>query len=689
VGSHILAKVHYEESRTVGLREAGDPSAFAPEVELWNTGQRQIDPWNTTVLDLFRDAVRRAPDAPAISDAHESISYRSLWNFAAGFRARLIAQGIEPGDMVAIAAKRSIATIAAILGVTMAGGCYVPIDLEEFSASILRRLAERAGLRRWIADADARRSAGSVIWMGSPVVALEDISCPAGGDLAEIPAVAITPDSPLYVMFTSGSTGLPKGVLVPHRAVVRLVTGQNFIDFGPEHTFLLHSPLSFDASTLELWGSLLHGSRLVVAPDRRLGLDDYAQLLNQQRVTTLWLTAAMFHLAAAHAPEMFTPLSQLLFGGDVIAPRDVERIRIRYPALHMVNGYGPTENTTFTCCYTVPVDYRADGALPIGTPIFHTSIHVLDSDGREVAVGQEGELATGGAGVALGYLGHPELTAERFVPDTFSKEHDAMLYLTGDRVRQIKDGTLEFLGRLDSQVKIAGHRVELGAIESSILSSPLVDDAAVLVLTRLSGEKQLVACLSLQRPTKDAEPQLRGWLRVRLSRASIPQHWIFFEHLPININGKLDRNALRSKCEALLLTSVPSSSQAASPAIQQVNAAGGELLDASEIMSYLQQLWASLIGRPSVGIDETFFDIGGTSVLLIEMHARLKTQFAATPSLVDMFAFPTPRLLAARLLTGREAGTQSQQSEQRGQRQRTAMLARRSTPVKSGADGAQ
>jgi hypothetical protein len=231
--------------------------------------------------------------------------------------------------------------------------------------------------------------------------------------------------------------------------------------------------------------------------------------------------------------------------------------------------------------------------------------------------------------------------------------------------------------------------VELGAIESSILSSPLVDNAAVLVLTRLSGEKQLVACLSLQRPTKDAEPQLRGWLRVRLSRASIPQHWIFFEHLPININGKLDRNALRSKCEALLLTSVPSSSQAASPAIQQVNAAGGELLDASEIMSYLQQLWASLIGRPSVGIDETFFDIGGTSVLLIEMHARLRTQFAATPSLVDMFAFPTPRLLAARLLTGREAGTQSQQAEQRGQRQRTAMLARRTTPVKSGADGGQ
>ncbi len=684
VGTNVLAKVHCEESRTLSLREVGYTAMSAPDPE--------PDPWNTTVLDLFRTIVYRSPHAPAISDTQVSLTYVELWNFAAAFRARLVAQGIRPGDMVGIAASRSIATVAAILGVVMAGGCYLPVDLEEFSASVLARLAERSGLRHWIADANARQSASSVVWTGCPVLALEDVSCFIDGDLAGIPDPAIDANSPLYVMFTSGSTGLPKGVVIPHRAVVRLVTGQNFLRFGPEQTFLLHSPLSFDASTLELWGSLLHGSRLVLAPARRLGLDDYAELLDQQRVTTLWLTAAMFHLAAEHTPQMFAPLNQLLFGGDVIAPRYVERIRILYPDLHMVNGYGPTENTTFTCCYVVPSDYRADGTLPIGTPVAHTSIHILDPNGQQVPFGHEGELATGGAGVALAYLAQPEATAERFVPDTSSERPGARLYLTGDRVRQRQDGVIEFLGRMDSQVKIAGHRVELGAIESSISSSPLVVDAAVVAVAPLSGEKQLVACVSLLRATEDAEAQLRYWLGERLSRASVPQHWLFLEHLPINSNGKLDRAALRASCEALLLTPVSPSSHVVAPVLAELNAADREVpqaLNAAGIMSHLQQMWAASLGRPSVGSDESFFDLGGTSLLLIEMHARLKTQFAATPSLVDMFAFPTPRSLAERLYAGRTSSCPSQGAEQRGQRQRAAMLARRNSPALAGKDGAR
>jgi acyl-coenzyme A synthetase/AMP-(fatty) acid ligase len=478
-------------------------------------------------------------------------------------------------------------------------------------------------------------------------------------------------------MFTSGSTGLPKGVVIPHRAVARLVTGQDFIEFDAAHTFLLHSPLSFDASTLEFWGSLLHGSRLVIAPGRSLGLDDYAQLILQQGVTTLWLTAAMFHLAAEHTPELFAPLRQLVFGGDVISPRHVERIRSLYPELRMVNGYGPTENTTFTCCYVVPREYRAEGTLPIGQPIAHTTVHILDADHNELPAGESGELATGGAGVALGYLGRPQETAERFLADTFSDRPGALLYLTGDRAISRLDGTIEFLGRIDRQVKIAGHRVELAAVENALSASPLVADAAVVVLTVPSGEKQLVACVALTSPGQNTEATLRAWLQARLSRTSTPQHWLFLERLPINANGKLDRHALQILCETRLIAANPDHPKPAVTSQDEATAQRDNGGDEARTMAYLQDLWATLLGRTAVAADENFFDLGGTSLLLIEMHARLHGEFASTPSLVDMFAYPTSRSLAARLCVGQATTVETGAGELRGQRQRAAMLARR------------
>lgn len=644
-----------------------------------------IDPWKTTVLELFRNAVYRTPHAVAISDGRTSLTYAQLWNFAAAFRDRLAAQGIRAGEMVGLAADRSIQTVAAILGIVQAGACYVPLNLQEFPASILVPLVDQTGLRHWIADATARQSRDFSLLAKGVVIPLESVSRPAADppvsdQPVSIPEAAIQPDSPLYVMFTSGSTGLPKGVVVPHRAVVRLVSGQNFMRFGPEQNFLLHSPLSFDASTLELWGSLLHGSRLVVAPSGRLGLDDYARIIREQGVTTLWLTAAMFHMAAEHTPEMFAPLNQLLFGGDVIAPHSVEQVRGLYPALHMVNGYGPTENTTFTCCFVVPPEYRVEGSLPIGSPISHTTVYVLNPEGGEVEPGEEGELVTGGAGVALEYLAQAEASAERFVLDTFSAKPGTKLYRTGDRVRQRKDGVVEFLGRFDRQVKIAGHRVELDAIESILASSPLVAEAAVVVLTPPAGEKQLAAGIVLTSNTQAAESQLREWLQDRLSSISIPQHWFFLERLPMNANGKLDRNALRTQCEALLQSRAaidgekPVSTASHAPL---ENEEEQDALSAPAIMQFLQQLWARLLGRNAIGSDESFFDLGGTSLLLIEMHSRLRARFIAVPSLVDMFAFPTPRLLAKRLAAGREAEHKVASADQRGQRQRAALLARR------------
>lgn len=655
------------------LREPATPRAPISNA----TSSANSDVWDRTVLELLSDSVHRLPNSTALQEAQQTLTYAELWNFAAAFRAGLVDQGVKPGDLVGVAADRSLATVAAILGVVMAGACYVPIEIREFSASVLGQIRESSGLRAWITDAKAWQTADPALWEGCSILSVEAIARPAGEELAKVPPVALHGESPLYVMFTSGSMGMPKGVVVPHRAVVRLVTGQQFMQFRPEHTFLLHSPLSFDASTLEFWGSLLHGSRLVVAPARSLGLDDYTQLIREQGVTTVWLTAAMFHLAAEHTPEMFAPLSQLLFGGDVISPRHVERIRKLYPGLYMVNGYGPTENTTFTCCYSVPLNYRAEGALPIGSPIAHTTVHILDTDHKAVAAGQSGELATGGAGVALGYLGRPEATVERFLPDTFSKRAGAMLYLTGDRALERPDGTIEFLGRIDRQVKIAGHRVELAAVENALSASPLVADAAVVVLTVPSGEKQLVACVALAAPAQNAETALRAWLQARLSRTSTPQHWLFLERLPINANGKLDRSALQTTCETRLLHSEAGHAVPANKLAEETTATTLGAEDENKTIIHLQQMWAALLGRDAVGADENFFDLGGTSLLLIEMHARLNAEFSSTPSLVDMFAFPTSRMLAARLCAGQQTAGKTAAGELRGQRQRAAMLARR------------
>jgi len=663
-------------------RDEGTPNRDKREqvdrsIPAGNAVSAEASPSSSTILQLFSAVVHRAPSSIALADAQQSLTYAELWNYADAFRARLVAAGMKPGDRVGVAATRSVGTVAAIVGIVMAGGCYVPMDVKEFSAAVLSQIRESSGIRFWVADEKTRQIADSAPWAECFLMAIEEIAVPSGTVPVAIPSIQLDGESPLYVMFTSGSTGLPKGVVVPHRAVARLVTGQDFIEFDAVQTFLLHSPLSFDASTLEFWGSLLHGSRLVVAPSRSLGLDDYTQLILQQGVTTLWLTAAMFHLAAEHTPELFAPLRQLVFGGDVISPRHVERIRTLYPALRMVNGYGPTENTTFTCCYVVPKDYRAEGTLPIGRAIAHTTVHILDADHISLPMGEPGELATGGAGVALGYLGRPEATAEKFIADPFSIRPGALLYLTGDRAVALPDGTIEFLGRIDRQVKIAGHRVELAAVENALSASPLVADAAVVVLKVPTGEKQLVACVALASPTQNAEATLRALLQARLSRTSTPQHWIFLDRLPINANGKLDRSALQTLCETRLIAANPEHSKAAPKPQESAAARRESTADETKTIAYLQGMWASLLGRTAVAADENFFDLGGTSLLLIEMHARLHTEFASTPSLVDMFTYPTSRSLAARLCAGQSTKAQAGAGELRGQRQRAAMLARR------------
>lgn len=609
------------------------------------------------------------PAAPAVSDAMLELDYAGLWNFSAGYRDRLVALGVRPGDAVCVASERSVPTVAAILGTVLAGAVYVPVELESLNGSLADLLTQKS-IRYCVAPSAALRRMPELA-AAYTVLLIESVPLPAHEPPVKVELPPIAGDDPLYVMFTSGTTGSPKGVVVPHRAVARLVAGQSYLDFGPDHTFLLHSPLAFDASTLELWGSLLTGARLVIAPARTLGLADYSQLIEHQKITTLWLTAGVFHLAAEHAPQIFTGLSQLIFGGDVISPQAVERVRAKFPALRMVNGYGPTENTTFTCCYVVPASYAAEGSLPIGAPLASTTVAVLDVAGNPVAPGEAGELVTGGLGVALGYWKDEAATAAKFLQDPQGAA-GARRYRTGDRVRQRPDGMYEFLGRIDSEVKIDGRRVDLAEVERVLRTCPGVQECAVLVVVPPTGSKRLVAYAALPEGSPRSEARIRAWLAERVIPAAMPQQIQVLDRLPVNRNGKVDRAALA----ALRTAAFQEFSTTQEPAPQR-SAVPQSANSPAALEQELCRDWSGLLGREGLGPDSNFFELGGTSLLLIELHVRLTRRYSNMPSLAEMFDLPTPRLLAARLLQRQEDSRPMLLARDRGERQRLALASRR------------
>ncbi|HEY2740507.1 MAG TPA: amino acid adenylation domain-containing protein, partial [Thermoanaerobaculia bacterium] len=352
-------------------------------------------------------------------------------------------------------------------------------------------------------DSDVRCVVGDEATVGrlpAHLVACSLIVPPSTGGEAlpsDIPLVpGLGGEALAYVMYTSGSTGRPKGAAVPHQAVVRLVRETGYMRFGPDHVFLQLAPISFDASTLEIWGALLHGSRLVIMPPQAVSLAELGRAIEQHGVTTLWLTAGLFHQLVEHHLELLRPVRQLLAGGDVLSVPHVRKVLAGLPDTQLINGYGPTENTTFTCCHPVGPEHL-DTSVPIGRPIANTWVHLLDDQGQPVPIGVAGELCTGGAGLARGYLGRPELTADRFIPDPLSGP-ESRLYRTGDLARRLPDGTVEFLGRLDHQVKIRGFRIELGEIEARLAEHPAVLQSVVLAREDVPGDRRVVAYILQQ-----------------------------------------------------------------------------------------------------------------------------------------------------------------------------------------------
>ena len=576
-----------------------------------------------SIPEAFDQAATRFRDEGALAGDAVHLTYAQLAARSDRIGAWLRARGIGRGHTVGLFAQRSVDTIAAILGILKAGAAYVPLD-PAYPKKLLQYIYEDSLPSAMLVQESLLASRPQdVFWKG------EALRLDADMELPDSPPGAwswpqIEPDDVAYIMYTSGSTGRPKGVIVPHRAVLRLVIDNDFATVGPDEVILQMAPLSFDASTFEIWGALLNGGKLAVVSNPYPSLDDIAAEIARHGVTTMWLTAGLFHLMVDNNLEGLRPLRQLLAGGDVLSPPHIVKALRALPGCRLINGYGPTENTTFSCCYTVPRDYDGSTSLPIGKPIRQTDALILDESMQPVGIGAEGELYVGGAGVALGYLKRPELTAERFIRLAGGK----LVYKTGDRVRMRADGNLEFLGRQDRQVKINGKRVELDEIEARMRATGLVQDAAVVCPPGTVGHRSIIGFVTAKGPL-DIE-KLRRMLRDDLPDYMVPASITQLDSFPLSATGKVDRAQL-----PVSTSKTPDDIRGRAP------------LNATE--AALRDIWRKVLGTQAVGVDDNFFDLGGTSLGLIEVHAQIKRSMSTDITVVEMFQYPRISALTERI----------------------------------------
>ena len=580
-------------------------------------------PWDRCVHELFEQQAAETPDSAAL------ICGEAVWTYSRlNERANQIAQnlrelGVQPDSIVALKLERSAETIAAILGVLKAGGAYAPLSPNDPPARLEALLHDLKPVT---------------------LVGQDGILRPVDNRPPEVNRVAPNSRNLAYVMFTSGSTGTPKGVMVEHRSVVRLVRNTNYVTLDDKQVFLQLAPLAFDASTFEIWGALLNGSALAIMPAAMPSLAEVAHAIEQFHVTTLWLTAGLFHSMVDHHLESLAHVKQLLAGGDVLSPSHVRRFLDAAPSSRLINGYGPTEGTTFTCCYSVPAIHPADAPVPIGRPISNTRVYILDSNLQPVGVGETGELYAAGDGIARGYLARPELTAEKFLHDPFSREPGARMYRTGDLARFRPDGVVEFLGRADNQVKLQGFRVETGEIETLLNQHRLVAQSAVVLREGRSEQKTLLAYVAPSNCVRPEPAELRDYLKEKLPAYMVPAQFIVLDTLPLNTNGKVDRAALltSSRADPLVCGRPPGRPRAHT--------------SESRTQRIVSEAWSGALGIASPDLDTPFFDLGGTSLLLLQVQAVLNKRTGADIAVQDLFRFPTIRSLAAFL----DASTQEE-----------------------------
>jgi amino acid adenylation domain-containing protein len=604
-----------------------DKHERAQLLHAWNATERDY-PKHENLHQLFERQARCSPEACAVVLGRERLSYAELNARANRLAHRLRALGVGPDVLVGLYVRRNPSMVVALLAILKAGGAYVPLDPEypaERLGLMLRDTAAPVVITEKGLHAQLPASHAQVLCVDSDDQAW-----------ARLPDHNLDPTAQphhlAYVIYTSGSTGTPKGVAVPQQAVARLVIATDYVRLGAADVVAQASSSSFDAATFEVWGALLNGAQLVMVPKNVLLSGTALQrCIELHGINTMFLTTGLFNEHAAHTPALFGRLDQLLFGGEAVDPIAVRRVLDTAPPRRLLHVYGPTETTTFATWHEVArADVALSTAIPIGRPIANTRCHVLDANLQPAPVGAVGELYVGGAGLARGYLNRMDFTAERFVADPFRPGE--RLYRTGDRARYRNDGNLEFVGRMDQQVKIRGFRVEPGEIEAALGACPGVQKCAVLAREDQPGVKRLVAyVVSATGTPPPSARELRDRLAAQLPPYMVPSAVVALEAMPLTANGKLDRAALP----------VP-------------EASGGECestrgAPSDDLERDLQSIWEAMLGIHPIGVEDSFFDIGGHSLLAIRLLDAVERRFGRTLGLATLFEGPTIRGQAALL----------------------------------------
>jgi amino acid adenylation domain-containing protein len=614
------------------------------------------------IHSIFEQRAAAAPDAVAVQVDGRGFNYRELNDRANALATELRRRGVGPDVIVGLFLERSFELIAGMLGILKAGGAYLPID-PAYPAERIKFMLEDAKVPVLLTQ---QSLAARLPSLSAAVVCLDSPNpWPAAPTAVTTPVPAHTDEQLAYVIYTSGSTGKPKGALITHRNVVRLFQQtDHWFRFNAADKWTMFHSCAFDFSVWEIWGALLYGGTLIIVPYMvSRSPEEFRELLSRERVTVLNQTPSAFRqlIRADQNLPAAGPLAlrYVIFGGEALDMASLQPWFERHgdTAPQLINMYGITETTVHVTYRPLTRADLRSGSV-IGVPIPDLQLHILDDRLQPVTGSEPGEMFVGGAGLARGYLNRPELTAERFIPNPLQPHGGGRLYRTGDQARRLPNGDIEYLGRIDQQAKIRGFRIELGEIETALLQHPQVSEAVVLVQEDRPGDKFLAAYLIPRAGGQPAIPELRALLKSSLPEYMVPAAFFFLKTFPLNTNGKLDRAALREI------------------AVAQPAAAPTPLANANPLEQKIHGLWTELLRGASAGLDDNFFDVGGDSLLLAQVHTRLESIVGRTIPITDLFAHPTVRQLAAHLGAAEKPAVKANPFLDRARRQREALRGR-------------
>ncbi|UCH92358.1 MAG: amino acid adenylation domain-containing protein [Candidatus Aminicenantes bacterium] len=579
-------------------------------------------PNDRTIPSLFKEQAEKTPHHIAVVFEDEALAYKALDERAAKLAAYLCSKGLKAEEAVGIIAEHSLEMITAIIAVLKAGGTYLPINID-YPDARKRYMLKNAGATILLTNCKNAVDVDGI----KEIIKLDD---PALCNREEGFERMQQFNHLAYIIYTSGSTGVPKGVMVEHKNVVRLVKNTNYIRFRKEDRILQTGALEFDASTFEIWGALLNGLGLyLVAKEKLLTPLWLRETLKRYCISTLWMTSPFFNQMVKADIGIFSGLANLLVGGDVLSPPHINRLRAAYPGLNVTNGYGPTENTTFSTTFLIDKEYHEN--IPIGRPIANSTVYIFDRYNHLQPVNVPGELCVGGDGVSRGYLNDPELQSEKFTPYPFNE--DEMIYRTGDLARWLPDGNIEFLGRIDHQVKVRGYRIELGEIENHLLKNSEIKEAIVMV-RETKGEGKYLCAYIVSDEQIDIS-SLRGRLSTQLPDYMIPFYFTEIEKIPLTPNGKIDRKALPEP---------------------EVKSGEGYIGPRDGVERHLVEIWAEVLGieKDLIGIDNNFFELGGHSLKATVMVSKIHKEFNVIIPLAEIFKIPMLRKVAEYIKEAKE-----------------------------------